>query len=346
MHGIAARAALVGLLTLRQLGLGPHVRQVPRSAELAQFWSAPSQVSQLNLFTGPTEIDSAAPDTTRPFRFVSRKTSGFSPGYDVRDASGREWSVKLGPEAQSEVAVSRLLWAIGYRQPPVYYIDHWTLDGGPAPGLQTGGRFRPKGNSLKSRGDWSWQHNPFVGTQPYRGLIVAMVLLNSTDLRNENNVIYEVTTSGARERWYVVKDLGATLGETGIVRPVRDDIDAFESDPLFITDSKGHAKFAYRGLQKELLSQVTAEDVRWAVAQFDQLSPRQWLDAFRAAGYSDALASRFIAVIHARLHAADVVEASFNGARSDYWANRHLPQAIRAVESVPKAVAAPFKALH
>src|SRR5262249_18026063 len=240
MHGIAARAALVGLLTLRQLGLGPHVKEVPKAAELEQFWAAPAQVSRLDLLAGPSSSDLRPPETARPFAFISRKTSGFSPGYDVRDASGREWSVKLGPEAQSEVVVSRLLWALGYHQPPTYYVDRWTLEGGPEAGLQTGGRFRPKDDSLKSKGDWSWQHNPFVNSPAYQGLIVAMALLNSTDLRNENNTIYDVKTAGHRQRWYVVKDLGAALGETGVYRPTRNDIDAFESEPLFTVDSHGH----------------------------------------------------------------------------------------------------------
>src|SRR5262245_7068078 len=109
VHGLAARAALVGLLTLRQLGLGPHVEAVPKSAELAQFWATPAHVNRSDILAGPTSSDLRPPDTARPFAFISRKKSGFSPGYDVRDASGREWSVKLGPEAQSEVAVSRLL---------------------------------------------------------------------------------------------------------------------------------------------------------------------------------------------------------------------------------------------
>ena len=253
MHGIAARAALLGLLTVRQLGLGPHVKTVPTSAELVQFWETPSHPSRLDLFTGPASIAAAAPDTRHPFTYVSRKTSGFSPGYDVRDASGREWSVKLGSEAQSEVVVSRLLWAIGYHQPPTYYVARWTLEGGPAPGPQSGGRFRPKNDALKSKGTWSWQHNPFVETEPYRGLVVAMALLDSTDLRNENNAIYDVTINSARHRWYVVKDLGATLGETGVYRPLRNDIDAFEHEPLFVADSDDQIRFAYRGLQRELL---------------------------------------------------------------------------------------------
>lgn len=39
------------------------------------------------------------------YTFVARDTTGKSPGYDVRDAQGRLWSVKRGPEAQSEVVV-------------------------------------------------------------------------------------------------------------------------------------------------------------------------------------------------------------------------------------------------
>jgi hypothetical protein len=60
---------------------------------------------------------------------VARDTSGWSPGFDVRDANGLEWSVKLGPEAQSEIVISRILWALGFHQLPIYYLDRWTLNG-------------------------------------------------------------------------------------------------------------------------------------------------------------------------------------------------------------------------
>ena len=42
--------------------------------------------------------------------------------FDVRDAHGVEWSVKLGPEAQSAVVTSRILWALGFHPPPTYYL--------------------------------------------------------------------------------------------------------------------------------------------------------------------------------------------------------------------------------
>ena len=68
-----------------------------------------------DLFWGPGGRE-AAPGPHGEYQFVARDVTGKSPGYDVRDAHGQLWSVKLGPEAQSEVVVSRLLWAAGYFQ--------------------------------------------------------------------------------------------------------------------------------------------------------------------------------------------------------------------------------------
>ncbi len=83
---------------------------------------------------------------------MKKDTSGRSPGYDVRDAAGVVWSVKLGPEAQSEVVSSRLLWAIGFHQPPTSYVSSWTLRGSPEAGPQSGGRFRPEVDEWKAVG--------------------------------------------------------------------------------------------------------------------------------------------------------------------------------------------------
>ena len=288
MHSLAARAALMGMLFVRQLGVGPHVRPVDKpNATIDQLWQAPQDLSRRDLFMGSSAL-TPVPAVDQPMTFVSQKTSGFSPGYDVRDAKGREWSVKLGPEAQTEVVSSRLLWALGYHQPSTFYVASWELTGGPTPGPQAGARFRPKDSHLKPDGDWSWQHNPFVGTQAYRGLLVLMLMLNSTDLRNENNIVYDVKAAHP-ERWYAVKDLGATLGRTGVYRPSRNDVVAFEGDPFLRDDSNGHTKFTYHGLQKELLGQLTAADVRWTC---DHLPPllgnrfgRQARDRIQGSGY-------------------------------------------------------------
>jgi hypothetical protein len=325
MHSLAARAALIGLLSLRQLGAGPHVAPADLSTHVPveALWQQPSDLGQLDLFAGPEDV--AAPSANDTFEFQSVKTSGFSPGYDVTDAAGQEWSVKLGPEAQTEVVASRLLWALGYHQPSVYYVPHWTLKGGPMPGPQAGARFRPKGGDLKTDGVWSWQRNPFVGTQPYRGLIVLMLLLNSTDLRNDNNIVYKFQTADDQKvRLFAVKDLGATFGETGIYRPQRNYVDGYEHEPFLVQDANGRVKFGYRGLHRELLKQVTAEDVRWVCGLLDRLSPSQRRDAFRAGGYSPDVTERYLAALDARVYSGLALPDTFKGDDSDFWANRQL----------------------
>jgi hypothetical protein len=52
----------------------------------------------------------------------------------------------------------------------------------------------------------------------------------------------------------------------------------------------------YKGawLEPQLNNVVTPGDVVWICQLLSQLSTRQWMDAFRAGGYSDAEATRFI----------------------------------------------------
>ena len=122
--------------------------------------------------------------------------------------------MKLGVEAQSEVTVSRVLWAIGYHQPPTYYVSQWTLTGAMS-GPQTGARFRAELPGEEVTGDWSWYENPFIGTRPFAGLIVANLLLNNWDWKDSNNKLYRsLELSDDAGQRYVVRDVGASLGRT------------------------------------------------------------------------------------------------------------------------------------
>jgi hypothetical protein len=114
------------------------------------------------------------------------------------------------------VTLSRVLAAVGYYQPPIYFLPSVTIRDAKGTHVEPGGRFRLSEPSLKPAGEWSWQQNPFVGTRPYQGLLVMLMMFSSSDLKNENNVLYEVKNDeGVAERWYVVRDLGTALGETG-----------------------------------------------------------------------------------------------------------------------------------
>lgn len=250
-----------------------------------------------DLFGGPGG-GGAAPDPQGDYRFVARDVTGKSPGYDVRDAQGRLWSVKLGPEAQSEVVVSRLLWAAGYFQPATYYLPSWTLVGTSDPNPQPAGRFRLEADGEKKVGLWSWSTNPFVDTAPLRGLFVLMVMVNNWDLKTQQNPLYELTGGGAEPlRRYMVRDLGASLGNTRWFFPgSKSNIDDFERERFIHSVRDGQVRFHYRGAWREpsLKRGVAPADVRWISERLARLTPVQWSDAFRAAGYSEADAQRYV----------------------------------------------------
>jgi hypothetical protein len=267
---------------------------------MAEFWedADPRTRDLFHGVAGPL----AQPDPDAVYEVKSRDTMGFSITYDVEDPSGMKWSVKIGDEAQSEVTASRLVWAMGYQQAPSSFLPRWNLRDGDARRLEKAGRFRPRLPTFKSIGTWSWQQNPFVGTQAYRGLLVLMVMLNSSDLKNENNEIFE-RREGERSigRWYVVKDLGATFGTTGKLDPVRNNIDAFERSGFITGVRHGHMRFDFKGRHQELLRAITPADVVWMCNRLARLTPEQWSDAFRAGGYEPAVATRFIRRIQQKI---------------------------------------------
>src|SRR5262245_12737257 len=115
------------LLCLGVVSCASHRSPSPSPAhEIGALWRAPVDLEQRDLLYGRGRLE-WAPQPDAQYEFVAEKHTGTQPGYDVRDGSGNEWSVKLGEEARPEVTASRLLWAIGYHQPVVYYVPAWTL---------------------------------------------------------------------------------------------------------------------------------------------------------------------------------------------------------------------------
>jgi hypothetical protein len=206
--------------------------------------------------------------------------------------------VKLGPEAQSEVVVSRLLWAAGYFQPATYYLPTWTLIGTADTNPQPAGRFRLEAEDEKRVGRWSWSRNPFVGTAPMRGLFVLMVMVNNWDLKTQQNPLYELTDGNtALLRRYAVRDVGASLGGTRWFLPgSKSNVDDFERERFVHSVRDGQVRFHYRGAWREphLKRGVTTADVNWISARLERLTPGQWQDAFRAAGYDAIDTERYV----------------------------------------------------
>jgi hypothetical protein len=271
------------------------------NAPITQLWEKPVDLETRDLYYGPWGPE-RAPDPHATYAFVAKKQHGTNPGVTVSDPEGREWHVKQAPdnhqgaEGPVEVVLSRVLSAVGYHQPPVYFVPSFTMTDASGIHAEPGGRFRLKVESLAKRGDWSWQQNPFVGTKPYQGLLVILMMFDSSDLKNVNNTLYELRPSDdPRRTWYVVRDLGTALGETGRFTPRRGDPGLFELGPFITGVKDGFVEFNYHGWHQELLRRrITPEDVHWASDLLAGLSYGQWCDAFRAGGYEPAVAERFI----------------------------------------------------
>jgi hypothetical protein len=287
----------------------------------ASLWEEPTDLAQRDLLYGPWGKENA-PDPSGVYTLVERKHTGVNLGMTVKDEQGREWSVKqpypggLDSEAPVEVVVSRLLSAVGYHQPPVYFLPAFTLKDDFGKKVEVGGRFRLKDPSLKETGSWSWADNPFVGTKPHEGLIVLLMMFNSTDLKASNNSLYEYRDGDLVKQWYVARDVGSAFGDFNRISPRKNHIDTFEQVPYLLGTRNGRVQFAYDGWYKNLvLDRITPEQVAWASELLGRLSDRQWQDAFRAGGYPPAIANRFIAKLKSKIAEGRSARSAITGTK-------------------------------
>jgi hypothetical protein len=280
----------------------------PAAVDIKQLWTDPVDLESRDLFNGPGGAK-LAPNPAARYEIVEVDETGFSAGYAVRDDQGTAWNVKLGIEAQPEVVASRLLWALGYHQPPTYLVMAWKLAGKQS-GAQGISRFRRESPNEKVVSDWSWYENPFERTQPFRGLVVANLILNNWDWKTSNNKVY---AGDAGHRKYIVRDVGASLGKTTFPQflkwtPLRmgkqgsrNDLEGFEGQGFIKGVEADRVKFDYNGVHTRLVDTVTVQDVVWTCRLMSRLSPQQWDDAFRAAAYQPAERQRFIAKLKSKI---------------------------------------------
>ena len=267
----------------------------PTPEQVAQLWVQPEPDRDLFWGVGGEHL---APDTSLTYKVLEVKRGGFSMGLTVEGPDKRKWSAKMPPEAPTELVASRLLWAVGYHQPPIYYVGKWNADGAPDPNPQLPARFReskPKLHGLDADGIWSYYRNPFVGTKELNGLLVLQVMLGNSDLKDEQNALYKLKEpfEGAT-RWYVARDLGQSFGRTGVIDAPRGDIKVFEETPFIKGVAGGFVRFEYRGRHGRLIDHMTPDDVHWICEKLQRISDTQWDDAFRSGGYNAQTAARFI----------------------------------------------------
>jgi len=264
-----------------------------------------------------------APDPNGRYTFLEEDLEQTQPKFDVKDANGVRWRVKVGPESRAETAATRLVWAAGYFVDEDYYLDELKVQGLPklhrggkyvsGGGIVHGARLERKPKNVKVIERWSWFHNPFVGTRELNGLRVMMAFINNWDLPTKNNSIY----AEDGQRRYVVSDLGSSLGRTGdyvsgsrgqagdyadakfIDKTTPDTVNfTMRSEPIPVT------AFEFRccgGSVHPVVEHIPRADARWVGQRLSRLSDEQIRDCFRASGFSPEEVETYLKAVRKRL---------------------------------------------
>jgi hypothetical protein len=293
------------------------------------LWRNPGDMRRRDLYYGPGSRDR---QPVPPFRFIKEVKEGGMPKFDIEDARGVKWRVKLGPEAQAETVASRLVWATGYNSEESYYLDRARIDGmkNLSRGQKyiqgdsvMGARFEPRRKDVERGKQWDWNKNPFKNTRELNGLKTMMVLLNNWDTFKKNNRVLHNKTTG--EAQYTVTDLGATLGAANGIgaRRSKSDVNDYTRDRLVKkVDKNGKVKFDYDLKPKKLglismawppyyfrqrkatnsMQNIPVEHAAWIGGMLSQLSDDQLRDSFRAAGYDRATTEQYVRAMRGRIN--------------------------------------------
>ncbi len=290
----------------------------------AVLWRSPGDIASRNLFYGP---GGKAHEPRGTFTFDKEDMSGTNPKFDIVDQDGVKWRVKMGPEAGPETVASRLVWSVGYFANedyfmPVLHVQNMQrLRRGrnlvSADGTVHNVRLKRHLKDEKKIGIWSWSSSPFKDTREWYALRVLMAVMNNWDLKDINNSIYQTQDSPPEER-YVVSDLGASFGTTGLNWMLKGDPAAYCNSKWIKTVSGEFVDFnvpsppamnyyidfpemARRLSLLWLGRHIPRPDARWMGDQLAKLTPAQIRDAFRAGGYSATDVERLSAVVERRI---------------------------------------------
>src|SRR5215510_4585004 len=264
------------------------------------LWRERTDISSLNLLLGPAGKD-LKPDISK-VTFIREETGGHSKKYRVRDGAGHVWVVKIGNEAQTETAATRLLWAAGYATDITFLVPSVVIDG---KGTLQNVRFESRDKNIKRLGEWQWDHNPFTGTMELQGLKVMMILIGNWDIKDSNNRILQARNeqTGDVELRYIVSDLGATFGKTGgVVSRSRNEPADYVKTKFIAGIKHNRVDFNYNGKRKEVFQDITVDQAKWLGSILSRLSDEQIADAFKAANYSPAEVQMLTASVRGRIN--------------------------------------------
>lgn len=276
----------------------------------AVLWREPVDIASRNLYYGP---GGKAHEPKEPFTFEKEDMVGSNPKFDIVDQEGVKWRVKMGDEARPETVASRLVWAAGYFANEDYFMPVLHVQN--LPRMHRGGdlvspdgsvhnvRLKRHLKNEKKIGIWLWARDPFTGTREWYGLRVLMAVINNWDLKDTNNSVYQFGGDHPELR-YMVSDLGASFGTTGLSWTLRGNLEAYRHSKWLHGMSPELVDFnvpAWPALNRWIGRRIPLSDARWMGHLLAQLSPDQIRDAFRAANYSAQEVEGFSRVVEQRI---------------------------------------------
>jgi hypothetical protein len=290
----------------------------------ASLWTEPALARTRDLRYG---VGGAQGQPRAPFTFLKGDDSGTTPKVLVRDAAGRQWSVKFGKEVSADVFGAHLAWALGYYAEPTYYVARGRFRNAKAlHGLEdyidATGRFEHARFQLRSRHPeylpdvgWSWAENPFVGTRQLNGLKILMMLLSNWDNKDIDDAVKRGSNTAIyreRRRYaFFVNDWGAALGGWGrgptryvwyITRSKWDCQDFSKDTRKFIEVKDGRLDWGYKGRHSDaMMEDVTARDIGWLMQYLGRLTDGQIRGGLLASGATAEEASCYTEALRMRI---------------------------------------------
>jgi hypothetical protein len=295
------------------------ISAAPSSSATANpvIWRDTGPVGTKDLYWGPGRPDQAP---RPPFVFVKEDRSGTKPKVRVRDANGMLWTAKFasnsrtGTEVHAEIAVSRLMWAIGYFVEEHYFVANGTITGVSglrrrtshaiaSDGTFSAARFERRPPGISNEGRWDLDDNPFAGSRELSGLKTLVMLVNNWDARLDNTGILRVPVRGGGiEERYILSDLGTAFGRMGNVagRATRWNLTHYANSD-FIRGVVGDTLVFCHGLHGSPPLSVSLEHARWLSALASQLTHAQVRRAFEASGAESREVDGFSSLVMSRI---------------------------------------------
>jgi hypothetical protein len=294
---------------------GDHDKGHAELARPSRIWVDRGPIQDLDLYWA-----NGSPERVPlgPFTFLSEDLGGTNPKAQVRDANGVLWGVKWDEEARSEIAASRLAWAMGLRVDETYYVEtaRIVFPGGRPPAFQRIGSFIDKAGNFKSaarfkrwvpgeisRGEWALDENPVATDHGYSVLLLMDVIMANWDAKESNTKILAVPDAAGETDWYMIGDYGACFGKMGSRSShSKYRLKGFLANPPVVSAVTGDSMYLeFKGRNASAHAVIPRAGARFFAAHAAGLTLAQVEDAFRAANAGESERREFAQAVYDRI---------------------------------------------